>query len=83
MPKRMRVLVMGGTQFNGLALVNELVRTGHDVTILNRGVTKADIPRSVRRLQGDRTDHARMRELFANEEFDCVHDMADPAGAAR
>ena len=31
-----RVLVMGGTQFNGLALVHELVRSGHDVTILNR-----------------------------------------------
>ena len=72
----MRVLVMGGTQFNGLALVNELVRTGHDVTILNRGKTQADIPRSVRRLQGDRTDHTRMRELFADEEFDCVQDMS-------
>ena len=35
----MRVLVMGGTQFNGLALVRELVRTGHDVTVLNRGQT--------------------------------------------
>ena len=33
----MKVLVMGGTQFNGLALVRELVRSGHDVTILNRG----------------------------------------------
>ena len=32
----MRVLVMGGTQFNGLALVHELVTTGHDVVILNR-----------------------------------------------
>ena len=26
----MRVLVMGGTQFNGRALVHELVRAGHD-----------------------------------------------------
>ena len=37
----MRVLVMGGTQFNGYALVKELVRTGHDVTIVNRGKTEA------------------------------------------
>ena len=29
----MRVLVMGGTQFNGLALVKELAQTGHDVVI--------------------------------------------------
>jgi nucleoside-diphosphate-sugar epimerase len=72
----MRVLVMGGTQFNGLALVRELARTGHDVTVLNRGQTAADLHRSVRRLQGDRTDVARMRELFAHEEFDCVQDMS-------
>jgi nucleoside-diphosphate-sugar epimerase len=72
----MRVLVMGGTQFNGLSLVHELVRTGHDVTVLNRGQTAADLPRSVRRLHGDRTDHARMYELFAREEFDCVQDMS-------
>lgn len=67
---------MGGTQFNGLALVRELVRAGHDVTVLNRGQTDAVLPRSVRRLRGDRTDHERMRELFAREEFDCVQDMS-------
>jgi nucleoside-diphosphate-sugar epimerase len=72
----MRMLVMGGTQFNGLALVRELVRSGHEVTVLNRGKTAADLPRSVRRLQGDRTDRARMFELFAHEEFDCIHDMS-------
>ena len=72
----MRVLVMGGTLFNGLALVKELVRTGHEVTILNRGKTEVDLPRSVRRLFSDRTDAVRMREVFRNEEFDCIHDMS-------
>ena len=38
----MRVLVMGGTQFNGRALVDELVRAGHEVTICNRGRTPAE-----------------------------------------
>jgi nucleoside-diphosphate-sugar epimerase len=32
----MRVLVMGGTQFNGLALVRELAKHGHAVSILDR-----------------------------------------------
>ena len=72
----MKVLVMGGTQFNGLALVHELVRAGHDVTILNRGKTEAPLPRSVRRLIGDRTDHERLREVFRDEEFDCIQDMS-------
>lgn len=67
---------MGGTQFNGYALVKELVRRGHDVTILNRGKTQVELPKSVRRLIGDRTDHDRMRELFRDEEFDCVQDMS-------
>jgi nucleoside-diphosphate-sugar epimerase len=72
----MKVLVMGGTQFNGLALVRELVRSGHDVTVLNRGRSKADLPRAVRRLYGDRTDHAALRALLARQEFDCVQDMS-------
>ena len=50
----MNVLVMGGTRFNGLALVHELVKHGHEVTIFNRGQTEAAIPRGVRRLLGDR-----------------------------
>ena len=72
----MKVLVMGGTQFNGLALVHELVRAGHDVTIVNRGRTVADLPRSVRRLTADRTDPAQMREVLGGLEFDCVQDMS-------
>jgi nucleoside-diphosphate-sugar epimerase len=72
----MQVLVMGGTRFNGLALVHELARHGHDVTIFNRGQTEARLPGGVRRLLGDRTDHAAMREAFAGEEFDCVYDIS-------
>ncbi len=37
----MKVLVMGGTRFNGLALVQELVKWGHQVTVLNRGQSEA------------------------------------------
>jgi nucleoside-diphosphate-sugar epimerase len=70
-----KVLVMGGTQFNGLALVRELVRTGHDVTILNRGKSAGTVPRSVRRLVADRTDLESMRAALGNEEWDCVQDV--------
>ena len=67
---------MGGTQFNGFALVRELVRTGHDVTILNRGKTEAPIPRSVKRLICDRTDADAMRTTLGGLEFDCIHDVS-------
>ena len=70
-----RVLVMGGTQFNGLALVHELVRCGHDVTILNRGMTDAPLPDRINRLTADRSDHDKVREVLSGLEFDVVQDM--------
>jgi len=72
----MRVLVMGGTQFNGLALVHELARTGHRVTILNRGKTDADLPSGIERLICDRTDHAALVKTLEGHDFDCVFDIS-------
>ena len=70
-----RVLVMGGTQFNGLALVHELVRSGHDVTILNRGQTEAPLPDGITRLKADRSDPDQIRDVLSGLEFDVVQDM--------
>ena len=72
----MKVLVMGGTQFNGLALVRELVRTGHEVCVLNRGKTEAPLPSPVRRLYADRTDPDAVRAALGREDFDCVQDIS-------
>ena len=72
----METLVMGGTRFNGLHLVQELVRYGHNVTILNRGITEAPVPREVRRLYADRKDHQQLREVLGPEEFDVVFDIS-------
>ena len=72
----MRVLVMGGTQFNGLALVHELSATGHEVTILNRGQSQADLPLGVERVFADRTKPDQMREVLANVDVDAVIDVS-------
>ncbi len=72
----MKVLVMGGSRFNGYHLVVELVRHGHDVTVFNRGVTETTFPPGVRRLYGDRKDSARVRDVLGGEEFDCVQDTS-------
>ncbi|MCR9094879.1 MAG: NAD-dependent epimerase/dehydratase family protein [bacterium] len=72
----MRVLVMGGTQFNGLALVHELDRTGHDVVVLNRGKTEADLPHRVERVVADRTDEAQMRDVLGAVDVDAVIDVS-------
>lgn len=72
----MRVLVMGGTRFNGLALVHDLVRHGHDVTVFNRGQSEAALPRSVKRLYGDRNEHAQLTEQLRQHDFDVVQDIS-------
>ena len=72
----MNTLVMGGTRFNGLHLVHELVRCGHRVTTVNRGITEARLPREVRRLYADRKDAAQLKEVLSSEEFDVVFDIS-------
>ena len=67
---------MGGTRFNGLALVRELVRHGHDVTVLNRGHSEVTLPRAVRRLYADRTNKEQLSEVLGSEEFDVIQDIS-------
>jgi 2'-hydroxyisoflavone reductase len=51
----MNVLVLGGTQFVGRHIVEELLRGGHAVTVFNRGQTIDELPPQVERLRGDRS----------------------------
>ncbi len=51
----MNVLVLGGTQFVGRHIVEELLRGGHAVTTLNRGQSIDELPPQVERLRGDRS----------------------------
>lgn len=50
----MKILVIGGTGFVGAPVVERLVNAGHDVAVFHRGETNSDLPRSVRRIVGDR-----------------------------
>ena len=72
----MNVLVMGGSRFNGLALVEKLVAGGHDVTVFNRGMSNTVLPREVKRIQGDRKDHDDMRKKLGGRDFDVIHDIS-------
>lgn len=50
----MKVLIIGGTSFVGRAVSWSAWHHGHEVTVLNRGVTESDLPEGVERLIGDR-----------------------------
>lgn len=71
----MKVLVMGGSAFNGRSLVNVLAAAGHHTTVCNRGRTVVDHPAGVDLLVADRTDHDAVRSVLGGTEWDCVIDM--------
>ena len=50
----MKVLIAGGTAFVGRAIAWSAWHHGHEVTVLNRGVTANDLPEAIERLVGDR-----------------------------
>jgi len=71
----MRVLVIGGTRFVGRAIVSRIIREGHEVTLLNRGLTPDPFGTSVRRILGDRRNHETFRRAAAQRDHDAVIDI--------
>ena len=58
----MKVLVLGGTNFVGRHVTNELIARGHHVTLLSRGQSNPSAfadSGSVKKVQGDRYVHRR------------------------
>lgn len=45
----MKILVIGGTRFFGIHMVNELLEKGHDVTIATRGISSDEYGDKVKR----------------------------------
>jgi nucleoside-diphosphate-sugar epimerase len=70
-----RVLVVGGTEFISLHLVQALQRDGHRVAVLNRGRQPERLPSGVERLAADRKDPAALRAALGGQRFDGVVDV--------
>lgn len=71
----MRALIIGGTEFISLHLVQSLKARGHEVTVFNRGRRGERLPAGVRTIVGDRKDHAALRSALGGERFDGVFDV--------
>src|SRR3989442_14927399 len=71
----MRALVIGGTEFISLHLVQELLRRGHEITVFNRGKRAERLPAGVQAITGDRKGHAGLRERLRGRRFDGVFDI--------
>mgnify|MGYP002321514553 FL=1 len=70
MEEKMKILVVGGTRFFGIHMVEELLKNGHEVTIATRGNAKDDFGHKVQRLVLERTDASSMQEGLQNLHFD-------------
>jgi 2'-hydroxyisoflavone reductase len=69
----MEVLVIGGTLFIGRLLVAELLKSGHQVTVLHRKPGH-DLGKRVGEILADRNEAAGMRQALAGKTFDVVFD---------
>ncbi|MEO1645061.1 MAG: NAD-dependent epimerase/dehydratase family protein [Chloroflexota bacterium] len=69
------ILIIGGTRNMGFHLTQSLLREGHHVTILNRGMSPDNLPDSVHRLRADRTDSQQMKRALMGKSFDVVVDF--------
>lgn len=70
----MNILIIGGTRHIGYYLTQHLLQAGHRLTLLNRGLTRDDLPEEVGRLRCDRTDPLQLKRALAGRSFDVVID---------
>ena len=71
----MRILVLGGTRFIGLATVRLLSQQGHTVAVFHRGQAQPALPTEVQQLIGDRTHLSTFKQAFLDFAPDVVLDM--------
>lgn len=70
----MKILVIGGTRFFGIHMVNELLEKGHDVTIATRGNASDEFGDKVKRIIMERTNEASVKEALRGTHYDVVID---------
>ncbi|MGH8181902.1 MAG: NAD-dependent epimerase/dehydratase family protein [Steroidobacteraceae bacterium] len=70
-PKPLRILVLGGTQFIGIHMVDVALERGHTVTLFNRGRSNPEMLPGVEKLKGDRNGDL---EALKGRNWDAVID---------
>ena len=70
----MKILVVGGTRYFGIPMVNTLLRNGHEITIATRGNSKPEFEGSVDYVVIDRMDSKSVKEALGGQHFDLIID---------
>lgn len=69
----MRILIMGGTRFIGVALTRILVSQGHSVVLFNRGNNPPPVE-GVEQIHGERKNVSELKEKLGGMDFDAIFD---------
>lgn len=69
-----RILILGGTRNLGHVTAVHLLGAGHDVCVLNRGITRDELPQGVERIRATRGDSS-LSSAIGQREFDSVIDL--------
>ena len=70
----MKILVIGGTRFFGIQMVEELLKAGHDITIATRGRASDSFGNRVKRIIIERTNEESIKNAFEEKHYDVVID---------
>ena len=70
----MNILILGGTRYFGIPMVEELLQQGHDITIATRQNAKDGFGDTVSRIKIERTDPISMKKAFKGKKYDAVYD---------
>lgn len=70
----MKILVIGGTRFFGIHMVNALLEAGHDITIATRGRAADPFGERVQRIRLERTDAQSMKDALQGCFYDVIID---------
>ncbi len=70
----MNILVIGGTRFFGIHMVNRLIADGHEVTIATRDRNKDNFGNKVKRIVFDRLDVESIKNNLCQTHYDLVID---------
>lgn len=74
--KPRKILVLGGTNFLGPAIVERALSAGHEITLLNRGITRPHLFPGVEKLKGDRRIGSKgLEALGGSRSWDAVIDV--------
>ena len=70
----MKILVIGGTKFFGIHMVNRLLEQGHEVTVATRGRAADPFGDRVKRVMIQRMDEESMKNVLVRDHYDVIID---------